>query len=63
MVNFIVKGRELHSWKMMKQDLLFENIKTYYKLEVNVVVNQNGKLVQQTKNYFFDITEWFGLEK
>ena len=57
MVNFIVKGRELHSWKMMKKDLLFENIKTYDKLLVNVVINQNGKLVQQTKNYFFDITE------
>ena len=57
MVNFIVKGRELHSWKMMKQDLLFENIKTYDKLEVNVVVNQNGKLCQQTEKHFFDITE------
>lgn len=43
-VNFIIKGRELHSWKMMKQELLFENGKTYDKLEVNVVSDQNGKL-------------------
>ena len=62
-VNFIVKGRELHSWKMMKQQLLFENGKTYDKLEVNVVVNQIGKPFQQTENYYFDITECFGPEK
>lgn len=62
-VNFIIKGRELHSWKMMKQELLFENGKTYDKLEVNVVSDQNGKLFQQTENFYFDITECFGPEK
>jgi hypothetical protein len=62
-VNFIVKGRDLHSWKMMKQQLLFESGKTYDKLEVNVVVNQNGKPFQQIENYYFDITECFGPEK
>jgi hypothetical protein len=41
---------------MIKQDLLFENRKTYDKLEVNVVMNKNGKLCQQTENYFFVIT-------
>jgi hypothetical protein len=61
-VNFIVKGRALQSWKMMKQELLFENGKTYDKLEVNIVSNQNGKLFQQTENYYFDITECFGPE-
>ena len=62
-VDFIAKGRELHSWKKIKQQLLFENGKTYDKLEVNVVMNQDGKLFQQTENYFFDISECFGPEK
>ena len=62
-VNFIVKGRALQSWKMMKQELLFENGKTYDKLEVNIVSNQNGKLFQQTENYYFDISECYGPEK
>jgi hypothetical protein len=62
-VNFIVKGRDLHSWKMIKQQLLFENGKTYDKLEVNVVSNQEGKLVQHTENYYFDISDCFGPEK
>lgn len=62
-VNFIVKGRELHSWKMTKQQLLFENGKTYDKLEVNVVINKNDKLFQQAESYYFDITECFGPEK
>ncbi len=62
-LNFIAKGRELHSWKKIKQQLLFENGKTYDKLEVNVVINQNGKLFQQTENHYFDITECFGPEK
>ncbi len=62
-VNFIAKGREVHSWKKIKQQLLFENGKTYDKLEVEVVINKNGKLFNQTENYFFDITECFGPEK
>ena len=62
-VDFIAKGRELHSWNKIKQQLLFENGKTYDKLEVNVLMNQDGKLFQQTENYFFDITECFGPEK
>jgi hypothetical protein len=62
-VNFIVKGRDLHSWEMIKQQLLFENGKTYDKLEVNVVSNQEGKLVQHTENYYFDISDCFGPEK
>lgn len=62
-VDFIAKGRELHSWNKIKQQLLFENGKTYDNLEVNVVMNQDGKLFQQTENYFFDISECFGSEK
>ena len=62
-LNFIAKGRDLHSWKKVGQQLLFENGKTYDKLEVNVVINQNGKLFQQTENHYFDITECFGTEK
>jgi hypothetical protein len=27
------------------------------------VINQNGKLVQQTENHYFDINECFGPEK
>ena len=61
--NVITKGRDLHSWKKVGQQLLFENGKTYDKLEVNVVINQNGKLFQQTENHYFDITECFGPEK
>ena len=62
-LNFIAKGRDLHSWKKVGQQLLFENGKTYDKLEVNVVINQTGKLFQQTENHYFDITECFGPEK
>jgi len=62
-LNFIAKGRDVHSWKKVGQQLLFENGKTYDKLLVNVVINQNGKLVQQTENHYFDITECFGPEK
>ena len=62
-LNFIAKGRDLHSWKKVGQQLLFENGKTYDKLEVNVVINQDGKLFQQTENHYFDITECFGPEK
>ena len=62
-VDFIAKGRELHSWNKIKQQLLFENGKTYDKLEVKLVMNQAGKLFQQTENYFFDISECFGPEK
>jgi len=62
-LNFIAKGRDLHSWKKVGQELMFENGKTYDKLLVNVVINQNGKLVQQTENHYFDITECFGPEK
>jgi hypothetical protein len=45
-LNFIAKGRDVHSWKKVGQELLFENGKTYDKLLVNVVIHQNGKLVQ-----------------
>jgi hypothetical protein len=62
-INFIIKGRELHSWKKIKQQLLFEKGKTYDMLEVNVLSNQEGKLFQHTENYYFDITECFGPEK
>ncbi len=62
-VNFIAKGREVQSWRKIKQQLLFENGKTYDKLEVEVVINKNGKVLNQTENYFFDITECFGPEK
>jgi len=62
-VNFIAKGRALHSWSTVKQQLLFENEKVYDKLDINVVMNQNGNLFQQTENYYFDITDCFGPEK
>ena len=60
-IDCIVKGREYKSWSLIRQQLIFENNKKYDKLEVTVVFAKEGKMFQQNENYFFDITECFGM--
>jgi hypothetical protein len=62
-IRYIALGRCYHSWNIIKQQLLFQDGKIYDKIEVNVIMNHNGKLLQQTEFYYFDITECYGPEK
>jgi hypothetical protein len=56
-------ARRLINWNIVKQQLLFQNNRTYDVIDLNVIINQNDKMVTQTEYFYFDITECFGPEK
>jgi hypothetical protein len=56
-------ARRLINWNIVKQQLLFQNNRTFDVFELHVLINQNDQQVTQTEYFYFDITECFGPEK
>lgn len=61
-LKYMALGRELLSWKVLRQELIRENGKTYDKLYIQVSFLRSGQRIEQVEHYYFDITECFGPE-
>jgi hypothetical protein len=56
-LKYIALGRGLLDWKIISQQLLFENGKSLDKLQVKVIFKKDGQLFESTENHYFDITD------
>lgn len=56
-LKYIALGRELLDWKIIHQQLLFENGKSLDKLQVKVIFKKDGQFFEATENHYFDITD------
>jgi len=48
-------------WQILGQELIFEYDKTFDKLIIEISLSDGSGIASQIENYYFDITEWFGI--
>ncbi len=62
-LRYIALGRCYHSCDILKQQLLFQNGKTFDKIDVKIISNENGQMIRGVETFYFDISECYGPEK
>lgn len=62
-MRYIALGRCYHSCNIIKQQLLFQDGKIFDKLDVVIILNENGQWIKKVETFYFDISECYGLEK
>lgn len=61
-VSCLCKGRNLIDWKIIKQSLINHKDRKIDQIKFTYVEYENRQKYIVTENYYFDITECFGVE-